>query len=97
MSNSMQWNIRTLTDCTDLLDRRACDLHEAVAVANATWELLGDPQGYLGMSEDEVIKQWEEDLSSASKHDQWAREYFYEVQKAVGKINAQWVTLLSSL
>lgn len=97
MSNSVQWNIRTLTDCTDLLDRRACDLHEAVAVANATWELLGDSQAYLGMSEDEVIKQWEEDLRHAAMHDEWARGYFTEVQKAVGKMNTQWVSFLSTL
>ncbi len=93
----MNNTLRTLTDCTDLLDRSACDLWEAVAVANTTWEVLGDPDAYLGMSEDEVIKQWEEDLRHSAMHDEWARGYFTEVQKAVGKMNDQWVSLLSTL
>jgi hypothetical protein len=49
------------------------------------------------MSEDEAIKQWEEDLRHAAIHDEWARGYFTEVQKAVGKMNTQWVSFLSTL
>lgn len=93
----MSKTIRNLLDTSDDLSTAVADLLEAVVVVNTTWEVLGDPSCFLGMSDDAVIAEWENDLHQAWVQEQWAMGYFDEVQKQMGKLNTQWVSFLSSI
>jgi len=89
--------IRNLLDTSDDLSSAVADLLEATAVATATWEVLGDPDCFLGMDDDTLIAAWERDLHTAWMEEQWVAGYFDAVQKQMGNLNTQWVSFLSSI
>lgn len=89
--------IRNLLDTSDDLSSAVADLLEATTVANATWDVLGDPSCFLGMDDDEMIAAWERDLHMAWLEEQWAAGYFDTTQQQIGKLNTQWASFLSSI
>jgi len=92
----MSKTIRTLLDTSDDLSTAVADLLESVAVVNATWEVLGDPSCFLGMDDDEMIAEWENDMHQAWVQEQWVLGYLDEVQEAIYDVNVAWTNLLTS-
>lgn len=92
----MSKTIRTLLDTSDDLSTAVADLLESVVVVNATWEVLGDPSCFLGMDDDEMIAEWENDLHQAWVQEQWVLGYLDEVQEAIYDVNVAWTKILTS-
>lgn len=85
----------TLFDTALDLSHAVEDLVEATHTLEDTWNVLGDATAYAWMSEEQAVAQWELDLRAAVQEEQWVLGHLDEVQKRMGRVNEQWVALLT--